>query len=243
MAALTLPVLDSTRTQQAQRLLADRYGVGPRRAAESAGLGLAWLAKRLLGGELADRPVVVLAGRGAAGSGGLAAARYLLNEGAWGPAADFTGAAAEQLAVLQALDAPLAWAEEGWELPPCDLVIDAIAGCGLRGAPRGTARRLIELANSSLAPVVSLAAPSGLDLAEGRLYTPHVRAAATLIAGLPQAALLQEPAQAACGDLYLAGSGAPPAFYADMGFAGPPLFAASPVLPVDVAGGKAYVDV
>ena len=41
------------------------------------------------------------------------------------------------------MGAPLAWAEEGWELPPCDLLLDAVIGYGLRGDPRGRAREVI----------------------------------------------------------------------------------------------------
>ena len=61
------------------------------------------------------------------------------------------------------MGAALAWAEDGWEMPPCDLLIDAVIGCGLRGEPRGAARSLIQLANSSAAPILSLDTPSGVD--------------------------------------------------------------------------------
>ena len=94
------------------------------------------------------------------------------------------------------MGAPLAWAEEGWELPPCDLLIDAVIGYGLRGDPRGKARELILLANSSQAPILSLDTPSGVDTAEGRVIAPHMRAAATLTLALPKIGLLQPEALA-----------------------------------------------
>jgi NAD(P)H-hydrate epimerase len=137
------------------------------------------------------------------------------------------------------MGAPLAWAEEGWELPPADLVIDAIIGYGLRGDPRGRARDLIHLANSSLAPILSLDAPSGVDTGEGRAYAPHVRAAATLTLALPKRGLLIEPARAACGDLYLADISVPAALYSQLGFDVPPVFARDPIVLLDVVDGSA----
>ena len=63
--------------------------------------------------------MVVLVGRGNNGGGGLVAARHLLNWGAWVqvlcsyPPAEYKGIPAHQLAILQQMEAPLAWAEEG----------------------------------------------------------------------------------------------------------------------------------
>ena len=103
----------------------------------------------------------------------------------------------------------MAWAEEGWELPPCDLVIDAIIGYGLRGDPRGKARDLIQLANSSVAPILSLDTPSGLDTESGHLFLPHIRAAATLTLALPKRGLVLFPGRAAAGHVRVADIGIP----------------------------------
>ena len=99
------------------------------------------------------------------------------------------------------MGAALAWAEDGWELPPCDLLIDAVIGCGLRGEPRGPARNLIQLANSNAAPILSLDIPSGVDSGSGSVFTPHVQAAATLTLALPKAGFRQiqrRPSVARC---------------------------------------------
>jgi NAD(P)H-hydrate epimerase len=227
--------------------MVEELGISPLQLMENAGRNLALLAKRLLANEIANRPIVVLAGRGKNGGGGLAAARHLLNWGGWvqvlcaHPLEDYTGLPAQQLAGLQAMGAPLAWAEEGWELPPCDLVIDAIIGYGLAGAPRGKARDLIQLANSSVAPILSLDAPSGLDTDDGRLFTPHIRAAATLALALPKTGLVVEPGRSACGDLYLADIGVPSALYGRLGLDAPPVFGRDPILPLAVVDGQAVV--
>jgi NAD(P)H-hydrate epimerase len=202
----------------------------------------------MLDNSVADRAVVVLAGRGVTGSTGLAAARHLLNWGAWvqivlsTPPEHFEGPAAQQLATLRAMGAPLAWAEEGWELPPADLLIDAIMDPGLRANPRGKARELIQLANSSAAPILSLDAPSGIETTDGACFAPHIRAAATLALGLPKAGLLKAPARSACGRLFVADIGAPPGVFERIGLQVEPIFGLDPILELLVEDGQAWVE-
>jgi NAD(P)H-hydrate epimerase len=240
MTRIALPALTTEQMKEVDRLMIEEYGIELIQMMENAGRNLAILAKRMLDGDIFDRPIVVLAGRGNNGGGGLVAARHLLNWGAWVqvlcsyPPDDYKGMPRHQLAILEQMDAPLAWAEEGWELPPCDLVIDAIIGYGLRGDPRGMARDLIQLANSSLAPILSLDTPSGIDTQEGRTFTPHVSAAATLTLALPKKGLLAPAAREACGDLYLADISVPPELYARLELDVPPLFARDTILPIDV---------
>ncbi len=243
-----VPTLTTAQMQEVDRLMIADYGIDLLQMMELAGRSLATLARRLLDGDVSDRPVVVLAGRGNNGGGGLAAARHLLNWGAWVqivcsyPPEEYKGAAAHQLRTLQAMGAPLAWAEEGWELPPADLLIDAIIGCGLRGDPRGPARGLIQLANSSAAPILSLDTPSGVDTAAGRVFDPHIQAAATLTLALPKHGFRQPAAAAACGDLYLADIGAPAALYAQLGVAVPALFGRGDIVALTVAGGELWAE-
>ena len=136
-----IPTLTTQQMIEVDRLMMEEYNMTLLQMMENAGRNLALLAKRLLDGDIVDRPIVVLAGRGNNGGGGLAAARHLLNWGAWvqvvltAEPASYLDAPAHQLAILQKMGAPLAWAEEGWELPPADLLIDALIGYGLRGAP------------------------------------------------------------------------------------------------------------
>lgn len=241
-----VPTLSTAQIQEIDRLMVEVYAIDPLQIMENVGHSLATLARWMLGGDVADRPIVVLAGRGANGGGGLAAARHLLNWGAWvqivcsHPPDGYKGASARQLHILQTMGAPLAWAEEGWELPPADLLIDAIIGYGLRGDPRGPARDLIQLANSSAAPILSLDAPSGVDTGTGRVFAPHVQAAATLTLALPKAGFRQPEAAAACGALYLADIGVPSALYEFLGVQAPPLFARADTIPLTVADGDIW---
>ncbi len=247
MPHFQLPLLSTEQMRKVDELMIEEYGILLMQMMENAGRNLAALAKEMLADDLEDRPLVVLAGRGNNGGGGLVAARHLLNWGAWvqivltHPATEYAGVPAHQLRILQAMGAQIGWAEEGWELPPADLVIDAIIGYGLRGDPRGKARDLIQLANSSIAPILSLDAPSGLDTATGHLYTPHIRATTTMTLALPKAGLLTAVAQRAVGELFLADISVPPALYEALDLTLPPLFARATLLPVTVEAGAASV--
>lgn len=242
-----LPALNPAQLREIDRLLVEIYGIELSQVLENAGRNLALLAKRLLDDDIVDRPIVVLAGRGHNGGGGLAATRHLLNWGAWvqvvcaSPQEEFRGETARQLATLQAMGASFSWAEEGWELPPCDLIVDAIIGCGLHGEPRDKARDLIQLANSSMAPILSLDVPSGLEAAIGQVLTPHIQATATLTLALPKTGLLVMPGRDACGDLYLGDIGVPPMLYEQLGIQVPPIFARDLLLPLHVVDGRAWI--
>lgn len=247
MARTPVPTVTTAQMQAIERLLAEDYHVSLLQTMENCGRSLALLARDLLEGDALDRSIVVLAGRGANGGGGLAAARHLLN---WGaavqvvcshPAQEFAGAPAQQLAALQAMGAPLAWAEDGWELPPADLVIDAVIGSGLRGDPHSAARQLMRLANSSAAPILSLDVPSGVDADGGQLFPVHIEAAATLALALPKRGLCT-PQAAAAGDLYLADLGVPDALYRQLGLDAPVLFARDIIIPLYVVDGEIWTE-
>ncbi len=244
---MQLPLLTTAQMREIARLMVAEYRVDILQTMENAGRALALAAKQMLDDDIVDRPIVVLAGRGNNGGGGLAAARHLLNWGAWVqivcafPPENYSGPAAQQLGALQAMDAPFAWAEEGWELPGADLILDAIMGCGLNGVPHGKPRDLIALANSSSAPVLSLDGPAGVDLDTGHCSAPHVAAAATLTLALPKRGLTLAGGRSACGDLYLADIGVPAQLYARLGIELPPIFGRDPILKLNVEEGSAAI--
>ncbi len=244
---IELPLLSTDQMREVDRLMIEVFDIQLIQMMENAGRDLALLAKRMLHGDLADRPIVVLAGRGNNGGGGLVAARHLLNWGAWVQVllshrpAEYRGIPAHQLGILERMGLPIAWAEEGWGLPPADLIIDAVIGYGLRGDPQGGAKALINLANSSIAPILSLDAPSGLDMESGALSSPAIRAEATLTLALPKAGLLGEAGQSAMGDLYLGDISVPPQLYEALGLDVPPLFTTSMIMPVHVENSRAYL--
>jgi NAD(P)H-hydrate epimerase len=231
-----LPALSTAQMVEVDRLMIEDYGILLIQMMENAGRNLADLAQAMLGGDVLDRPILTLAGRGNNGGGGLVAARHLANRGAdvqvmlARSMEDFGGVPAHQLEILLAMGVSVTTAGDGWELPSADLILDALIGYGLNGNPSGAAAGLIQLANSHPAAILSLDAPSGLDAGGGRVYDPSIRAAATLTLALPKAGLYAAPAMT--GDLFVADISVPPALYEELGLDLPPLFADSPILRV-----------
>ena len=175
---------------------------------QRAGRAITALVKSLLDGDLVDRSVVMVVGQSESSYAGLVAAQMLLEAGAWlqivcaAPTESYSGELAAQLHSLQEAGAPLAWAEDGWELPPCDLLIDALLGSGQQQPPSAKVREIILLANSNAAPILSIDAPAGVNDADGTCFSPHITAVATLLLNSPKPGLLQASLRPVCGTLY-----------------------------------------
>jgi hydroxyethylthiazole kinase-like uncharacterized protein yjeF len=125
----------------------------------------------MVGGDATGRQIVVLAGRGGNGGGGLAAARRLFG---WGAAVtvvlaqsqnEMRGVPRQQVTILEWIGVPVGPASSGLcdLCTGADLVIDALIGYSLRGAPAGAVAALIQVANASGRPMLALDLPSGLD--------------------------------------------------------------------------------
>ena len=92
------------------------------------------------------------------------------------------------------------------------IVVDALIGYSLRGAPQGKAAELIDLCNQHAARVLSLDVPSGLDATTGATPGLAVHPERTLTLALPKTGL-----QRVAGELYLADIGIPPEVYHRLG--------------------------
>lgn len=164
---------------------------------------------------LVGKKVVVMAGTGGNGGGALVAARRLQQ---WGvevqvlttkPDESFSGVPAHQLGILRKLGVDIS--EDGFpedDFIP-DTILDGVIGYSLKGDPRGRAAELIEWANSTDGPVLSLDVPSGVDSTEGVVRTPSVIATATMTLAAPKVGLSANQAQPNIGELYLADIGVP----------------------------------
>lgn len=247
---MAVPALTVDEARRIEQTLVESYFLSPLQHIEIAGRALADLAARMVDTPLADAAFVVLAGKGTHGATALAAARHLLSRGAWvqviGSHAPehYREGAAQQLATLGAMGAPLQWSGEGASLPPlpdADLVLDALIAPGIKGDPRGRVRDLILQANGGRAPILSLEAPTGMDADAGQLFQPHIRAAATLSLGLPRRGVLVSPARSACGRLFVADVAWPLALYAEVGIEPPLLFQDRALIELQVTDGAAYV--
>lgn len=219
----SIPFLTTAQMREVDRAMIEDYGIALIQMMENAGRNLAHLARnRFFNGDPREQEVVVLAGRGGNGGGGLVCARRLANWGAevlvllTHPPEGFDGVPARQLDILQRMGVPVMAAGENVALgDTAVLLIDALIGYSLSGSPRGTAAALIQAANTHPAPILSLDVPSGLDTTTGIVHTPAIQATATMTLALPKEGLRGN--EAVVGELYLADISVPPSLYAAPG--------------------------
>jgi len=246
VAASRVPVVTAAVLAEVDRLAIETYGITLLQMMEQAGSHLAEVVRLEAGGDLVGRSVVVAVGPGNNGGGGLVAARHLANRGAGvrvvlaRPALRMTEAARHQLATLIAMGTSCCVAtydlsdeELVAALANADVVVDAILGYNVRGAPHSEVERLIGFLVRSGRPVVSLDVPSGMDPDTGEAPGIAVTATATLTLALPKPGLVGGPGAARSGRLYLGDLGLPAALYADLDIDVGPLFAADRIVTLD----------
>jgi NAD(P)H-hydrate epimerase len=212
-----VPAVTTDQMREVDRIAVEEFGLGILQMMENAGRNLAENVMDMLGSTTGR--VAVLAGAGGNGGGGLCCARHLHNRGftVWvvldRDPESLGEAAANQLRILRAAGVePLALDRAEEVVRQAQLVVDALIGYSLRGAPRGRAGELIELCNRHAARVLSLDVPSGLDATTGQAPGVVVHPQRTLTLALPKTGLHSLP-----GDLYLADIGIPPGLYARLG--------------------------
>ncbi len=191
----------------------EEFGLSILQMMENAGRILAAHVMEMLSGTSGS--VTVLAGSGGNGGGGLCCARHLHNRRIAiaivldRDAAALTGAARSQMTILHAAGIQSLPPEAAAEaLREAAVVVDALIGYGLRGAPAGRTAELINLCNQYAARVLALDMPSGVNATSGEAPGPVVRADRTLTLALPKTGLA-----GTSGDLFLADIGIPPEVY------------------------------
>jgi NAD(P)H-hydrate epimerase len=231
LAPAALPWLSVEQMRQVDRLLVEEVGITLEQLMENAGRNLALLARVLLGGDAHGRPVAVLAGPGGNGGGAMVAARHLAVAGAQvrvllaQPPERLAPVTGRQHDILRRMGLDLQVG--GPALGQADLVLDGLLGYSQAGPPRDHMARLIQATAGRR--VLALDVPSGLELATGRLHTPHVVAEATMTLAAPKQALRSPGAAVAVGALYLADISVPPLVWARLGLAHPSPFGTHPI--------------
>jgi NAD(P)H-hydrate epimerase len=213
---------------------------------ENAGRELADLTRLALGGSVAQRNLVVLAGTGNNAGGGLVAARRLAG---WGadvcvafarPIGRLRPGPRAQIETLLASGARTAVAGHDRSYPEisgdvlhADAVIDALIGYGLREAPDEAYQPLIEVAALGKGPVISLDIPSGIDATTGARPGAAVLARLTLCLGLPKRGTEMGEGRRFSGTRYLADIGIPASVFAGLGVEPTPVFPAGALIRID----------
>jgi NAD(P)H-hydrate epimerase len=221
-----IPAVDEAQMREIDRIAVDEFGLDLLQMMENAGRNLTVCAIELLNGKEAS-VVTILAGSGGNGGGGICCARHLHNRGyqvnlIFSKAANqLKGAAVQQWQILQQAGLiPVSKADTTTAIQNTDLVIDALIGYSLQGAPRGRNAELIELANRHATTILSLDMPSGMDAATGETPGAFIQPQFTLTLALPKIGLKNQEA----GKLILGDIGIPPQVYKSLGIKFKPFF-------------------
>lgn len=189
LGGFRVPAVTALQMREIDRVAIDEVGLNLYQMMENAGRNLAELCVEFLGEGWAEARIIVLAGRG----GGMCAARHLANHGGavtlvLTDRERLRGVPADQFALYRATAGQVADLDEIDRLG-ADLVVDAVLGYSLHGAPRGAAAKMIRWMSAHGAPVISLDIPSGIDATTGDAAGDHVRATVTMTLALPKTGL------------------------------------------------------
>ena len=212
----SLPKITGAQMQQAVMLATGRFGLDGRVLVEHTGRNLVQLADAFA----PEGPVLVVAGRGDNGSGGLAAARLLGIRGrkVWvvptHEADNYSGTPREQLELLKHIDT----VRVKTSLPKMKFacVIDAAIGTSLEGPPRGRTLDVITVLNKMHdgCTVISVDVPTGVVADDGSVPGEAVQPTMTLAIGLPKPGV--QPGGIG-GRVYVGDLGFPKGVYETMG--------------------------
>jgi NAD(P)H-hydrate epimerase len=242
--ASVIPALNPRQHAEIFRLMVEEYGWGQLVLLENAGRNLATLARRLLGGNLAGKRVVLFAGAGNCGAAGMAAARYLSNAGAdlqiilSRPVSQLEMLALHEYRMLTRAGIPcleqpsLPALKLSLLLQQAELVVDALIGGGLHSWTSGAEAFLIQITREFGNSVLALDLPSGLPPDGQNIVAPNLlmKATATLALGLPRLGHILPHTEQYVGELYLADIGVPSQLFAKMGLNVGTLFSASDII-------------
>ena len=211
-----LPKLSAGQMQQLLMLATGKYGMDNRVLVEHTARNITELVEAFA----PDGPVLVVAGRGNNGSGGLAAARLLGARGrrVWVVPTheyeNYSGTPREQLELLRHFDNVKVKSSLPRMKYGC--VIDAAIGTRLEGPPRGRTLDVITVVNNlaGSCPVLSLDAPTGMQVDDGAVPGAVLEASMTLAVGLPKQGT--KPG-GAVGRLFVGDLALPPALFSDLG--------------------------
>lgn len=211
-----VPQITASQMQQAVMLATGKFGLDSRVLVEHTGRNLYDMAQAYA----PTGPVLVVAGRGDNGSGGLAAARLLGVRGrkVWvvptHEEGNYSGIPREQLETLKHL--PNVRVKTSLPKMKFSLVIDSAIGTSLEGPPRGRNLDVITVINAmdESTIVISVDVPTGVESDTGDVPGEAVKATMTLGVALPKAGL--EPG-GHVGRMFVGDLGFPPGVYEELG--------------------------
>jgi NAD(P)H-hydrate epimerase len=229
---IDVPSVTEAGMREVDRIAVEETGPNLYQMMENAGRNLALQAIDMLGEKWQSASIVVLAGTGGNGGGGICAARHLANRGA---KVKLVVSNAERLGEVPSFQYEIykntgsrALKLSGLGDGTPGLIIDALIGYSLKSAPYGAVLQMINWANSTESPVLSLDIPSGIDSTTGESPGEYINTKCTMTLALPKTGLLP----GTTGGLFLADIGIPAATYERLGLGYVPPFGDRYVVPL-----------
>jgi NAD(P)H-hydrate epimerase len=240
----TIPAVTTEEMREVDYIAMEETGPNLYQMMENAGRNLAMTVLAELPADVGSTRIVVLAGTGGNGGGGICAARHLANRGL-----DVTLCVSrpDALSEVPKFQRKIYASTMGAVVDVdhlaslrAEIVVDAVLGYSLSDAPNGAAAEMIRWAMEQKrrdgSRIISLDVPSGLDATTGDAPGAHVTADVTMTLALPKTGL--HPAagapQETVGVVRLADIGLPSGLYTRFGSAFP--FAATYQTDLDPVG-------
>ncbi len=208
-------VVTAAEMREIDRTAIEDYGIPGVVLMENAGRQVVNAVVDMLG-NVNDKIILVIAGKGNNGGDGFVVARHLKNMGAevfvhlLADVSQIKDDAKINLDVWLKMGGkvtnPL---NEGKELLDTQLarshvVVDALYGTGFKGSMRENVVPVVEALNSCPAPVIAVDIPSGLEADTGLVQGPCIKASETVTFGLPKTGLVTGLGPEYCGRLHVA---------------------------------------
>jgi NAD(P)H-hydrate epimerase len=210
---IKVPAVTADQMREIDRIAMEETGPNLFQMMENAGRNLAALALELLGVQWNQKKIVVLAGTGGNGGGGICAARHLANREM---DVELCLAKPDRLGAVPQFQFKIYQNTPGKTIGPkqlkqkkYDLIIDSLIGYSLKGTPTGETLQLIQWANQAGTPILSLDVPSGVDATTGEVPGKCIRAEWTMTLALPKTGLVPSKIT----NLFLADIGIPAGTY------------------------------
>ncbi|OCL27770.1 bifunctional ADP-dependent (S)-NAD(P)H-hydrate dehydratase/NAD(P)H-hydrate epimerase [Orenia metallireducens] len=207
--------------KEVDRYSIEEIGISGLVLMENAGKEVAQAIIEFLG-DLKDKQVIILAGKGNNGGDGFVISRLLIEHGIGvktillGKKEDTSEDAKVNLEILDKLGIEVQEIISKEEtlalkgtLDKADLIVDALLGTGIKGELRGLYPKLITLVNNSPTSVIAVDIPSGVEADTGRVADIAIEAQETITFALPKIGTILYPGADFVGDLKVVDIGIP----------------------------------
>ncbi|MCG3171893.1 MAG: Bifunctional NAD(P)H-hydrate repair enzyme Nnr [Myxococcota bacterium] len=224
-----IKVISCEQMRQIDKIAVKEYNIPEVVLMENAGRAVAEAARRMIS-HVASPRVCVWCGPGSNGGDGFVVARHLIQAGLQvdvnilAPEARFTEAAWDNLRILKKISDNVTFLvlkehvdsftrSTGYNY---DLLVDAMLGTGVKGAPREPIASAIEWCNQSRIPILSVDVPSGIDADRDIMPEKTIRATRTVTLAYAKPALVMTHGARVAGELEIADISIPHEITADL---------------------------